>query len=75
MSTNRVHYFVVAGRLNADGTIHLDIDPDVNIPSDSPIWDEDTEEWSRIDDNRDFDRDTVISAALRRRLATTEVTA
>lgn len=75
MNANRVHYFVVAGRLDADGNIHLEMAPDVDILPGGPIWDEATEEWSPIADNGDCDRDDTISAALRRRLAATEVTA
>ena len=76
MSANRVHYFVVAGYIDDSGQVRLGDDPEVaDAVLDGTVYDETANEWSVCQTDNDVSNDERILSALRRRLATTEVTA
>jgi hypothetical protein len=64
------HHFVVYGVEAEDGTMSFAIDDGAGIWPEGTLWDEDTEEWSRLelDDVEGWDRDTRLGAELERRL-------
>lgn len=74
--TNKIHYFVVAGYIDASGHIRLGDDPAVaDAVLDGTIYDETTGEWSICHTDTEVSDDQRILSSLRQRLTDDEVPA
>ena len=73
--TAKIHYFVVAGYIDATGNVRLGDDPGVAAAVlDGTIYDETTNDWSTPHTDTEVSDDERILAVLRQRL-TGEVSA
>ena len=69
MRDHLIHYFVVAGYIDAGGRVRLGDDPDVaDSVLDGTIWDENALEWRVAVSSEDKTHDDLILVELRRRL-------